>query len=75
MVVDAGKSITGATVDALTPNPRDPDDFANSPDPFEQYGREVRNDRDTTRLDDPINKFTTSDKAKEIERNLGVEYN
>lgn len=74
-VMDAGKSIGEATGKLMTPNPGGYDDGSSTyTDDWSQYGSNARDDRPATRINDPINKFTTSDKAKSIERSVGIEY-
>jgi len=74
-LIDMGKEITSSTMNIMRPNPRDYDD----PDLYvdegwSDYGIDARSEQPTDKLNDPIGKWTTSDKAKSIERSLGYEY-
>lgn len=74
-LVDAGKEMTDSTLSLMEPNPRDYDDAAPMvAENWSEYGKDARSDRPTDKIDDPINKWTLSDKARSIERSVGVEY-
>ncbi len=74
-VLDAGKEMTRSTLDVFEPNHRDYDDEGELvAENWSEYGKNARADRPTDKLDDPINKWTLSDKAKSIERSVGYEY-
>ncbi len=77
----SGCSLTGTTSSffrqtwsVFRPNPTDYRDTSEEPDDeWSAVGREARGDRPLEKENDPLKKFLMSEKARSIERSLGIE--
>jgi len=75
MVLDAGKSITSASLKIFRPRSTDYRDTVEETyvDEWQQVGSDARGDRPRETESDGLTRLTTSAKARAIERSLGVE--
>ena len=73
-VVDSGKAGLRSTWKIFKPRPTDyQDPTEEEDDPWSSVGKQARGDRPIDKENDPLKKYMMSSKARNIERNLGVD--